>query len=167
MTCLVVHGVTLSADVPGSAQDDSRGPEKERSFFEKRHYPYGAELPSEVLQNMWNQIQEMPSEKTSGTAGSPYSWKCIGPFGLNTNYSPTGFGRYMGRVLDVEFNPAFGTRFGSASGGLWGYSFIFPVPLSDQLNSLVIGSFVSKPGDPKTIILGTGEAFQRTGTGAL
>ena len=167
LTYALFLGVAISAGATGSVQDDSRGPEKERSFFGERHYPYGATLPSDVVQSMWNQIQGMPSEKISETAGSPYSWKCIGPFGTNVNYSPTGFGRYMGRILDVEYNPAAGgTRFGSASGGLWGYAFVTPIPLSDQLNSLVIGSFVSKPGDPKTIIVGTGEAFQRSGTGA-
>jgi photosystem II stability/assembly factor-like uncharacterized protein len=169
---LIAHQSTFSGEATASATHQPTDREKERLFFEKQHSPYGAAIPSDVLQAMWSQIEKMPGEKSTGSATSAYAWKCIGPYGADLNYTTTGLGRYMGRVLDVEVNPAAGTRFAAASGGLWGYPFLAPVPLSDQLTSLAVGTFVSKPGDPNTIIVGTGEGEGtygpiRTGTGAF
>jgi len=136
------------------------GAARQREFFARLHAPYRDGIPPEVLDRMWQEIHALPSE--DAPANPSGGWQCIGPFGFDVSYSsPT---RWMGRVLDMElYGPLM--RFAAASGGLW-EAWLGAAPLSDNLTSLVIGSFASKSTDRNTIIVGTGEqGWPQTGTG--
>lgn len=141
-------------------------PEIKSEFFSRLHYPYPAELPMEVMHTMWDEINQLPTElEMEGTYSSP--WECIGPFGVTANYlDSSANNRFTGRVLDLEAVDGVGLRFAAASGGLWSTASIVHFPISDSITSLAISTFDTKPGDPYTIIVGTGEAGAgRVGTG--
>lgn len=139
------------------------GIQYEINFFKQWHYPYGNMIPYERLNEMLAQINRLPPENNAN-ATPVNSWKCLGPYGMNMKAIPNI--KFSGRILDVEINPNSSIRIAAASGGLWGYSSVFPLPLSDRLdNSVVIGSFASKQSDPNTIIVGTGEPYLRSGQG--
>jgi hypothetical protein len=136
-------------------------PDLERLFFEDWHYPYGAMLPQSEIERMWREINALPTEEDFGRVYN--SWDCIGPWGMKLHGTNT---KYSGRINDIEVEGVPTPRVASASGGLWCYLEpipIIPQPLSDGLNSLKIGSFDSKPGDPNTIFVGTGETGNGTG----
>jgi photosystem II stability/assembly factor-like uncharacterized protein len=106
----------------------------------------------------------MPSEKN--ISGSSDSWFCIGPNGIK--HSTNSY--YSGRILSIE--PATsgmkGMRIGSSTGGLWEYEDLHWVPLSDnidEINSLSISAFTTKPDDANTILIGTGDYKEFTGSG--
>ena len=136
------------------------GAARQREFFARLHAPYRDGIPPEVLDRMWQDIHALPSEDApSNPSGGR---RCIGPFGFDVTYSSPA--RWTGRVLDMElYGPLM--RFAAASGGLW-EAWLGVAPLSDNLTSLVIGSFASKSTDRNTIIVGTGgQAWPETGTG--
>jgi hypothetical protein len=147
-----------------SEDPDRDGVIRERTFFAHRHTPYEDGLPREYLDRTWKAISALPVETEDRSSPAP-GWRCIGPFGFNSNYLPNGPSRWTGRVLDLELQQNGLMRFAAASGGLW-EAFFGAAPLSDGITSLAIGSFATKPTDPNTIIVGTGEAGTgRTGTG--
>lgn len=130
-------------------------------FYEKLHTPYGSILPDDVNKRILNDLSNVSDENYK----SVNSWIAKGPYGMNLSSNPGSY--FSGRILDLNMNNNGYTRIAAASGGLWQTTptILFPVPISDQLNSLVISTFDSKPGDPNTIIAGTGECTVRTGTG--
>ncbi len=118
-------------------------------------------LSQEQNQQTWKEVLSMQSD--IGMKDAPVnSWKCIGPYGVRRSSSSE---LYSGRILDIEVEGVPYTRVASASGGLWSFNLVFPVPLSDGITSLVIGSFATNPGDANTIILGTGEPYGTGGSG--
>jgi photosystem II stability/assembly factor-like uncharacterized protein len=127
--------------------------------FTKRWYePYDMITP-DMRQQMVNEIGKMPTDDAAIN-----NWVLYGPSGQRIYGA--GLEHYSGRVLDIEVDGTPTTRVGTASGGLWGFAFIFPVPLSDNLmNTLIIGSFDSKPSDANTILVGTGEGAYSNGSG--
>jgi photosystem II stability/assembly factor-like uncharacterized protein len=149
-------------------------PNLERRYFARWHTPYGTVLDPSVVGSIRNAVRGLPSERQAvshpGTSGlaAANSWVPVGPNGMDNIFSPGTY--YSGRILDVAA-PRDGatTRIAAASGGLWQYVvlsiFPIPVPMSDQLGTLVTGTFDAKPGDKNTIVLGTGEAWQRAGSG--
>jgi photosystem II stability/assembly factor-like uncharacterized protein len=159
----VVRASLLFGLISAQTWAGTGGPEREQEFLKVLHAPYGTSIPADVRKTMWDKVNAMPSEPAS--VSSIYQWRSLGPSGFNINDSPTGLGRWMGRVLDLEVNPSVETRFAAASGGLWGFAGIQPYPMSDQLNTLVVGTFATNPTNTNTIILGTGEFLIRGGTG--
>jgi len=139
-------------------QSGKKGPELEKWYFEQWHQPYGAVLEPEMLQRIWSDVQQIPSENDLGVA-VVNSWQAMGPFGMQT----PGGARYSGRILDIDLKN--GTKVAAASGGLWGFFLIFPVALSDQLSSLAIATIESDPTDQYKMFVGTGEPYIRGGTG--
>ncbi|MEO8513270.1 MAG: T9SS type A sorting domain-containing protein [Ignavibacteria bacterium] len=139
----------------------------EAEYFDTWNYPYKHNLPKEVHSQMWTDIRNLPSEKDFD---SPVEnkWRVIGPYGMNDNNTSA---KYTGRILDVEVDNTTSVRVATATGGLWGYFGAFPLPLSDDINCLAIGSFDSYPGNSNTILLGTGEyytgspSYQNVGNG--
>lgn len=140
---------------------------EEIEYFEKWNYPYGQNIPKDVYNRMWKEVQSTPSEKDMN---SPVinSWQKIGPYGMKDNNSTA---KYTGRILDVDIYNTSSIRVATATGGLWGYFGPFPLSLSDDINCLAVGSFDTHPTDNNTILLGTGEyytgspSYQKTGTG--
>ena len=132
-----------------------------KEFMERWYEPYGMITP-ELRDQMIREVEKMPTDAAVN------SWTQMGPLGQRI-YGDPGTNYYSGRILDIEVNGVPSTRLGTASGGLWGFVVIIigiPVPLSDNLqNTLVIGSFDSKPGDANTILVGTGEGAYYNGSG--
>ena len=157
-------------------QMPEEGPGFEKWYFDYWHQPYSHRLPQKILNKIWNKLNSMPTEKkfyepkdgkvqkTSATDG----WRLLGPSGLKASFDLPDEVYNSGRILDLEPDDKNSiARIASASGGLWQLnlkdnSFF---PLSDNLSSLAVGSFASKPGDSNIIFLGTGEPEVRTGTG--
>lgn len=131
-------------------------------YYKDLHSPYGTMLPQDVNDKIIGEVSNFPTEPNSGP-NAVNTWVCKGPFGTNQINNPGSY--YSGRILDVEVDNGVSNRVAAASGGLWGISFLFPVPMSDQISSLAVSSFDSKPGDASTIFVGTGECTVRTGTG--
>lgn len=146
-----------------SIEKTEAGIQYEVNYFKHWHYPYGSIIPPEILKEKWADIEKIP-EENDVSENTVNSWISYGPFGISMKSIPNI--RFSGRILDLERTQGSSIRVAAASGGLWGYSGVFPTPLSDKLdNSIAIGSFVSKAGDPNTIIVGTGEPYLRTGQG--
>jgi photosystem II stability/assembly factor-like uncharacterized protein len=142
--------------------DGRSSPEVEKRYFEHLYEPYGYLTP-EMRMEMAEEVNRLPSDNVN----SVNSWVLWGPVGqrLFTDPGP-GTNYYSGRILDIEVANTVGTRLATASGGLWGFVVIFPVPLSDNITStLNIGSFATKPNDDNTIIVGTGEGAYNNGSG--
>lgn len=137
-----------------------KGPDQERWYFEKWHQKYGAVLPPDVMSDIWSQIHRLPSDAGGRSVNS---WTALGPFGMRSVFNNGTY--YSGRVLDLSYTDGWFLT-GSASGGLWEPFLQFRFPLSDAVTSLAIGAFAAKPGtNASTILLGTGEPYQRGGTG--
>ena len=137
------------------------GPEMEKYYFERWHYPGGALLEQDQLESIWNEIEAMPTEPKV-SEGDVNSWRLWGPFGSDV---PTTTGRFSGRVRDIEVGNSANPIVAAASGGLWSYVWIIPYCLNEDMSSLACGSFSTMPGNASTILLGTGEPRRRTGTG--
>jgi photosystem II stability/assembly factor-like uncharacterized protein len=160
---IITDNTVIKAETsPNEDNEPVKGPELEKWYFEQWHYPYGNVLSPDKLNNIWTDINRLPDEKNMNPL-AVNSWSCIGPYGMNNTGSPGT--KYSGRILDIEVENGASTRLAAASGGLWGFVLIIPIPLSDALSSLAVGSFATKPGDANTIFLGTGEPSQRGGTG--
>ncbi len=121
-------------------------------FFADLHRPYGAVLPQSIQEMILQSVSRVPNENYAGP-NSTNSWILKGPHGLNIAAHPGSYN--SGRILDIEVNNGVGTRLAAASGGLWRFAGIFPIPLSDPITSLAVSTFKSKPGDPNTIFVGT------------
>ncbi|MCA9752797.1 MAG: T9SS type A sorting domain-containing protein, partial [Gemmatimonadetes bacterium] len=150
-----------AAPRPGEAPEprDVDGPEREREYFARWHAPHQAVLPRDVLDRVWRDVRATPAAPAPARGAT--AWVSQGPYGMTV---PSTGARYSGRLLDLDFNgPAL--RFASASGGLWEYFLIFPVPLTESLNSQAIGSVATDPNDPNHLFVGTGEYGVRSGTG--
>lgn len=152
---------TVRDNLPSSKGEKLEGPDLEIKYFEDWHFPYGAELPKEVLNKMWSEIKTIPEDTELGDA-SVNEWRVIGPYG---SVSPNSGARFSGRMLDIEVGNSTNPLLATASGGLWGYLGFLPVCVSDDVTSLAIGSLASYPGNPSIILIGTGEPKVRSGTG--
>ena len=139
----------------------------EIQYFADWNYPYGQNIPPEVYNRMWNEVKNVPSENDID-ANVVNDWREIGPYGMKDDQSSA---KYTGRILDVEVDNTSSIRVATATGGLWGYFGPFPIPLSDDINTLAIGSFDTHPNNSNTILVGTGEyytgspSYQKVGTG--
>jgi photosystem II stability/assembly factor-like uncharacterized protein len=154
----------ISADrESGQTKKSESGIQYEINYFKQWHYPLGNVIPQSRLNEIQLQLSKLPRENDINV-NPVNSWICLGPYGMNMKAIPNI--KFSGRILDVEITPNASIRIAAASGGLWGYSGVFPVSLSDNLdNTIAIGSFASKPGDRNTIIVGTGEPYLRSGQG--
>ena len=137
--------------------------ETAENYFNSWFYPYGSELPREVIKELNSEINNMPSENKGGESGS---WRCIGPNGIKVGKNSY----YSGRILSIEqaVNGEYQLRVGSSTGGLWEYKNSEWIPLSDNvigLNSLSISAFATKPDDANTIFIGTGDHKDFPGSG--
>lgn len=128
-------------------------------FTKKWYEPYNMITP-EMRDRMVAEVEKMPRDEAAIN-----NWVLYGPSGQRIYGDPSS-NYYSGRILDIEVDGTPSTRVGTASGGLWGFFLFFPVQLSDNLqNTLIIGSFDSKPGDANTILVGTGEGAYNNGAG--
>ncbi|MCX6159035.1 MAG: T9SS type A sorting domain-containing protein [Ignavibacteriota bacterium] len=160
VSVFLIYGFTENK--PDPIEPKSTGPEGMLRFYENLHYPYGALLPGSVNERILKDVINMPDEKTVEAKALTY-WTVKGPNFVNLPNSPTS--NRTGRILDIEVENGASMRLAAASGGLWGFALIFPVSLSDNLNTLVVSSFDSHPGNANTILVGTGEESVRTGNG--
>lgn len=139
----------------------SSNPFLAKEYMERWYEPYGMITP-ELREQMMREVEKMPTDAAIN------NWVQMGPYGQRI-YGDPSTNYYSGRILDIEVSGVPSTRLATASGGLWGFIAIIigiPVPLSDNLqNTLVIGSFDSKPGDANTILVGTGEGAYYNGSG--
>ncbi len=134
------------------------GPNWQRSFFARWHHPYGTNLPASFQADTWARVKNLPAADPHKTTSS---WQSMGPHGI-----PVQNGiQYSGRVLDIDALNGPSTTVAAASGGLWRYLQSTPVPLSDEVPSLWIGSFAYDPTDDQNMLLGTGEASIHGGNG--
>jgi len=119
---------------------------------------------AEMNIQMWNEIQKIPSEEDLFNTENTEPWTCLGPFGM---YFPDNNITYAGRIKNIE--PPKGSkplRVAAASGGLWEYQNMVPVPISENLSSQLTTTFVTDPMNDDHIIVGTGEfGYRGSGTG--
>jgi photosystem II stability/assembly factor-like uncharacterized protein len=145
---------THEVRVEASEEGHDAGPEFEQEYFRQW---IGGTLDPQRLHKMWDEVLSVPSEPPPGAGDAINSWQLVGPL-----YMTNSGGGYMtGRVRDIESST---TRVLAASGGLWRFNF-GPIPMSEAVNASWFGSFASNPGDPNTILVGTGEYDIGTGTG--
>lgn len=142
------------------SQELRGSPGFQQEYFSKTHYPESADLEQEQLLKMWDEIENMPDEKDFSSNIVP--WRQLGPYG--SAIDSTGVRKYTGRVLDLKITNG-NLKIASASGGLWASNGADPIPMTDNLSSLAIGSFAINPGDSNIIIVGTGEPNVLDGTG--
>ena len=167
--CFVLLAFLALPDQPPTFRDESpasgpgfndpaiKGPEIMRRYLAELHQPYGDVLPPGRLEEAWQEVRNLPAAVDKR---SDPGWELVGPSGIQT---PTG-GLFSGRVLDIDALNGPGTMVAAASGGLWGYDFLFPSPLSDDVTCQWIGCFAVDPADENTILLGTGELFVYPGS---
>ncbi len=141
------------------ASRPAKGPELERWYFGRWFEPEPPELTGEFRERAVEELSRMPAEAPA--TGAVTSWQLEGPFTMQQSSGA----RWTGRVLDLDVPTGAPVRVAAASGGLWTYEFIIPVPLSDDVPSLAIGSVTTDPQDPDHMIIGTGEMHIRSGTG--
>ena len=135
-------------------QDGKSNPDLSRWYFDFWYRGYG-EITPELQQRWADQVNSLPVENTDAVN----NWISWGPYGQRIWGAPTTE-NYAGRIVDIEVDGTPSTRLAAASGGIWGFAFIVPIPLSDNLTStLNLGSFDSKSGDANTILVGTGEPY--------
>ncbi|HCA42642.1 MAG TPA: hypothetical protein DEP28_05235 [Bacteroidetes bacterium] len=142
------------------SQELRGSPGFQKEYFGKTHYPQSSDLGQEQILQMWDEIEKMPNEKDFNTNIVP--WRPLGPNG--SAIDSTGVRKYTGRVLDLKITNG-NLKVASASGGLWASNGSDPIPMTDNLSSLAIGSFAINPGDSNIIIVGTGEPNVLAGTG--
>jgi hypothetical protein len=148
-------------------EDLKRGKEKKKakpkaefgnSYLKEWHSPYGVRIPDEKLEQIWKDINNMPKDGGS----TLNNWNAIGPYG--NAIDSTGVRKFSGRILDIKLSNNR-LMIGSASGGLFIANGTEPIPISDQVPSLVIGTFDVQPSDSNVILAGTGEPGERGGAG--
>jgi photosystem II stability/assembly factor-like uncharacterized protein len=147
-----------------SETDDEEGREGsheyERKYFSEWNYPYVNGIPPVVQERIVNDLKSMPGEPTRDN-DAVNSWVLLGPAGISYQGNPSI--KYSGRVKDVEPpTSSHGLRIGAATGGIWSYSFIFPVCISNGIQTAWLGSFASDPTNPNLVLAGTGEPDART-----
>ncbi|MCZ6818680.1 MAG: T9SS type A sorting domain-containing protein [Calditrichaeota bacterium] len=141
------------------------GPDVQRWFFETWHDPRGAALEPKFLETTLRAIQDLPSEIDLPNPPA-IPWQLLGPRGMIVSSGVT----YSGRILDIAAPKDDATlRIAAASGGLWQYLdipfLLRPIPMTNTLNTQAVSTVSARPGDKDTIIIGTGEQWQRGGTG--
>lgn len=148
----------LAGDAGAAAAGESaenREVETQRDYF--RNWTGGPIRPAE-LRSMFRQARSLPSEEpVEGRPDVTNSWQLLGPLYMT---NPRG-GQMTGRVRDID---PVNFRVLAASGGLWGFYFV-PYLMSDAVESNWYGSVATKPDDPNTILIGTGEYDIGGGTG--
>jgi photosystem II stability/assembly factor-like uncharacterized protein len=137
--------------------------EIEHRYFSEWNHPYGDGIPAAVQDIIWNQIKSLPTEsEVSNNIVSPWVFK--GPAGIVRPDSTSI--KYSGRVKDLEA-PTGNTplRVGASSGGIWQYNLLFPVCISNGIETPWLGSFATDPDDNNVIFAGTGEPRVQVGRG--
>lgn len=129
------------------------------------HDPWGRpntlERVSSEYSDGMNAFLGTPSEPAVGpSASSPWIFK--GPAGANYRGTKTD---YCGRVRDLEIENVPSLRVASGTGGLFKTEFLFPVPMSDDVDCRNTGAFATSPVDPTLVLLGTGEPPMFPGLG--
>jgi photosystem II stability/assembly factor-like uncharacterized protein len=147
-------GAGTDEEVPG------KGPDLARWYFEQWHYPAPGILPVAETDRIWSEIEAMPDESEAG-GRAVNGWECIGPYGQANGDG----GQFTGRVLDIEAERSPGLRVAAASGGLWEFLFLVPVPRTDDIQSQWLATFCTHPSDENTILVGTGEPSVSSGRG--
>jgi hypothetical protein len=155
-----------------SGERTSTGAARNQEFLRRIYHPL--DMPAPEQQRRWVRehhalkASEAPQPQTAlepqGRSGrSTTAWLPDGPNGVKLVGQSTFF---SGRIRDIGLTDDGRVRIGAASGGLWEQLADDSwVPLSDSVTSQAIGTFHSPPGNDRVILLGTGEASQRSGTG--
>ncbi|HMR00599.1 MAG TPA: hypothetical protein PKE39_16365, partial [Ignavibacteria bacterium] len=141
------------------SKDKRSGPEMEKKYWERLHYPYDAVLKPELLNSILSGVKNSTDEKY--VSSSVTNWMPIGPYG---SVIPSTSTRFTGRILDIYTKDTSNILVAAASGGLWSAGNP-PVALTEMLTSQAVGSFDIQPGNSNVIVIGTGEPFMRAGTG--
>ena len=143
-------------------------PGEEREERAAAEGPHGSD-PTDVLYkqthtagNFLAELDAFMAMPVEAATGGSDRWVFKGPVGANLRGTKTN---YCGRVRDLEIEDVPGLRVAGPTGGLFKMAGPFPVPLSDDLNTLNIGAFATSPRDPSLILLGTGDPPYSYGTG--
>ena len=158
------NSLIISSDNNFNSEENEFGSSTvSEEYFNEWFYPYGKNLPADVIQKIREGIAKMPSEKHSPENDE---WRCIGPYGIKHGTESY----YSGRILSVEqaVSSDYELRVGTSTGGLWEYENRRWVPLSDNvdnINCLSISALATKPDDKNTIFIGTGDYKDFPGSG--
>src|SRR5258706_2208738 len=143
-------------------QDDPLA--REQYLLEKRGgtAPDGARIDAlrqldSMMQMQAQQFQQSSADPNYSIASNPSSWTFIGP----SHTAGNGAGLTSGRVTAIAVDPTDSNVVyaGGAQGGVWkttdgGLNW---TPLTDNQNSLAIGSIVIDPNNHNVVYVGTGE----------
>jgi photosystem II stability/assembly factor-like uncharacterized protein len=115
-------------------------------------------LVSPEKQNqIWSNLDAMHRGSNFKDDKMMMPWAPIGPSGIRNMYSPDYLHKYSGRCMMVDFDRNNNFWIGSAHGGLWAGPYIlYPIPLTDALNSQKIGAFATHPAHDSDYYVGTG-----------
>lgn len=106
---------------------------------------------------IWKNLDAMHKNKRYADDALLLPWSPIGPAGIRNMYSPDILHKFSGRCMLVDFDRNGNFWIGSAHGGLWaGPYIIYPIPYSENLNSLKIGAFATHPSHDSDFYVGTG-----------
>lgn len=106
---------------------------------------------------IWKNLDAMHKNKRYADDAMLLPWSPIGPAGIRNMYSPDILHKFSGRCMLVDFDRNGNFWIGSAHGGLWaGPYIIYPIPYSENLNSLKIGAFATHPSHDSDFYVGTG-----------
>ncbi len=150
----------LRGPIPEPGPRTSTGAERQREFLRRVHYPV---VPDAADYAAWQAGREGLRPKADAPRREATAWMPAGPDGVKIPGQETFF---SGRIRDLGLTADGRPRIGAASGGLWERRADGTwVPLSDSVTSQAVGTFHANPLDDRVILLGTGEASQRGGTG--
>jgi len=157
----------LRLDQQPDAPRTSTGAARQQEFLRRIHYPL--QMPNGAQQLRWQAAHQAlrPTNTETGSGqlrdGEERPWQSDGPNGVKVAGEELF---YSGRIRDVEVTATGLVRIGAATGGIWERN---PDntwrPLSDSITSQAIGTFATQPGNDNVLVVGTGEAWQRDGTG--
>ncbi|MBS1493660.1 MAG: T9SS type A sorting domain-containing protein [Bacteroidetes bacterium] len=133
--------------------------ENEKSENEEAELKYRTVtvISPEKQNQIWDNLDAMHKNKTFSEDRIYSPWYATGPVGIRDMYSPDYLHKYSGRCMMVDFDRNGNFWVGSAHGGLWAGPYIlYPIPVSEGLNTLKIGAFATHPSHDSDYFVGTG-----------
>lgn len=135
-----------------SEEDESKENE-EAELKNKRTVLVSPEKQNQI----WDNLNAMHKGKTFQDDKLMMPWYASGPVGIRDMYSPDYLHKYSGRCMMIDFDRNGNFWVGAAHGGLWAGPYIlYPIPVSENLNSQKIGAFATHPAHDSDYFVGTG-----------
>lgn len=147
----------LESKTKEKAKENEHERESEENKKAELKYNRVTLISPEKQNQIWNNLDAVHKGKQFSDDRLMMPWAPLGPAGIRNMYSPDILHKFSGRCLMVDFDRHGNFWIGSAHGGLWaGPYIIYPVPYSENLNTLKIGAFATHPAHDSDFYVGTG-----------